>query len=78
MLGQSTLQGTQDFKPVNPKGNQLYQPWMFIRRTIADAEAEAPIFWPPDVKSQLIRKDPDAGKDWRQKEKEMAEDEMVG
>ena len=45
-------------KPVNPKGNQ---PWIFIGRT--DAEAKAPIFWPPDVKSQLIRKDSDAGKD---------------
>ena len=45
---------------------------MFFGRT--DAEAEAPIFWPPDVKSQLIGKDPDAGKDWRPKEKEVAED----
>ena len=42
-----------------------------------DAEAEAPVLWPPDVKSPLIRKDPDAGKDWRQEEKEEAEDEMV-
>ena len=55
--------------PVHPKGNQS---WIFIGRT--DAEAEAPILWPPDVKSQLIRKDPDAGKDWRQKEKGMTED----
>ena len=54
-------------KPVNPKENQS---WIFIGRT--DAGAEAPI-----AKSQLIRKDPDAGKDWRQKEKGMAEDEMV-
>ena len=59
-------------KPVNLKGNQL---WIFIRWT--DAEAEAPILLPPDVKSQLIGKDPDAGKDWRQKEKGMAENEMV-
>ena len=44
----------------------------------ADAEAEAPILWPPDTKSQLIAKDPDAGKDWRQEEKVMTEDEMVG
>ena len=51
------------------------QPWIFIGRT--DAEAEAPTLWPPDAKSQLIRKDPDAGKDWRQKEKVVAEDEMV-
>ena len=59
-------------KPVNPKGNQ---PWILIGRT--DAEAEAPILWSPDIKSQLIWKDPDAGKDWRQKEKGAAEDEMV-
>ena len=58
-------------KLVNPKENQL---WIFIGRT--DAEAEAPILWPPDVKSQLIGEDPGARKDWRQKEKGMAEDEM--
>ena len=52
-------------KPVNPKGNQ---PWIFIGRT--DAETEAPILWPPDVKSQFIGKDPDAEKDWRQEERE--------
>ena len=57
---------------VNPKGNQS---WIFIGRT--DAEAEVPIFWPPDAKSWLIGKDPDAGKDWSQKEKGVAEDEMV-
>ena len=51
------------------------QSWIFIGKT--DAEAEAPVLWPPDVKSKLIRKDPDAGKDWRQK-KGMTEDEMVG
>ena len=51
-------------KPVNPKGNQS---WTFIGR--ADAEVEAPTLWPPDVKSWLIRKDPDAGKDWKQEEK---------
>ena len=62
-------------KPVNAKGNQ---PWIFIRRTDADAEAEAPILWPPDAKSRLIRKDPDAEKDWRQEEKGAPEDEMVG
>ena len=62
----------QEIKPVNPKGNQ---PWIFVGRT--DAEAEAPVLWPPDAKSWLIGKDPDAGKDWRQKEK-AAEDEMVG
>ena len=45
---------------------------------MTDAEAEAPILWPPDVKNWLIRKDPDVGKDWRQEEKGMTEDEMVG
>ena len=62
---------SKELKPVHPKGNQ---PWIFIERT--DAEAEAPILWPPDVKSQLIGKDPDAGKGWRQEEKGMTEDEI--
>ena len=62
----------KEIKPVNPKGDQS---WIFIGRT--DAEAEAPILWPPDVKNWLIGKDPDAGQDWRQ-EKGMTEDEMVG
>ena len=52
------------------------QSWVFIRRT--DAEAEAPIFWPPDMKSQLITKDSDAGEDWRQEEKGTTKDEMIG
>ena len=65
--------GCKKIKPVNPKGNQS---WIFIGRT--DAEAETPILWPSDVKNWLIGKDPDAGKDWRQEEKEMIEDEMVG
>ena len=64
---------SKEIKPVNPKGNQ---PWIFIGK--ADAEAEALIFWPPDAKSQLTGKDPDPGKDWGQEEKGMAEDEMVG
>ena len=59
-------------KPVSPKGNQF---WIFIGRT--DAEAETPILWPPDAKNRLTGKDPDAGKDWRQEEKGMTEDEMV-
>ena len=63
----------KEIKPVNPKRNQ---PWKFIERT--DAEAEAPILWPCDVKRQLIRKDPDAWKDWEQEEKRAAEDEMFG
>ena len=62
----------KEIKPVNPKGNHS---WIFIGRT--DAEAEAPILWPPDEESRLIGKDPDAGKDWRQEEKWAAEDEMV-
>ena len=55
------------------KGNQS---WIFIVKT--DAEAETPILWPPHAKNWLIWKDPDAGKDWRQEEKGMTEDEMVG
>ena len=63
--------GLKEIQQVNPKGNQS---WISIGRT--DAEAEAPIVWPPDAKNWLIRKDPDAVKDWRQ-EKGMTEDEMV-
>ena len=62
---------SKEIKPVNPKGNQ---PWIFIGRT--DADAEAPILWPPDVKSQLNGKDYDAGKDWGQEEKGAEEVEM--
>ena len=62
----------KEIKPVNPNVNQS---WIFIGRT--DAEAEAAILWPPDAKNWLIGKDPDAGKDWRQEEKGMTEDEMV-
>ena len=65
--------GCKEIQSVNPKGNQS---WIFIGGT--DAEAEAPILGPPDEKSWLVRKDPDAGKDWRQEEKETTEDEMVG
>ena len=64
---------SREIKPVNPKGNQF---WIFIGRT--DAEAEAPIIWPPDVKNWLLRKEKAGGKDWRQEEKGMTEDEMVG
>ena len=63
MVLEETLENpldTKDFKPVNPKGNQ---PWIFIGRT----DAEVPIVWPPDAKSQVIGKDHDAGKDWRQR-----------
>ena len=62
----------KEIKPVNPQGNQS---WIFFGRT--DAEAETPILWPPDVKNWLIGKDPDAGKDWKEEEKGMTEEEMV-
>ena len=64
---------SKEIKPINPKGNQS---WIVIGRT--DAEAGAPILWPPDVKNWLTRKDSEAGKDWRQEEKRMTEDEMAG
>ena len=73
---EKTLESPLDCKeiqPVHPKGNYT---WMFIGRT--DVEAETPIFWPPDAKSWLTGKDPDAGEDWGQEEKGMTEDEMVG
>ena len=73
---EKTLESPLDYKeiqPVHPKGNQS---WVFTGRT--DAEAETPTFWPPDAKSWLTGKDPDAGKDWGQEEKEITEDEMVG
>ena len=63
---------SKEIKPVNPKGNQ---PWIFIERM--DAKAEAPVPWTPDVKNQLTGEDPDGTKDWRQREKQAAEDEMV-
>jgi len=73
---EKTLENPLDCKeiqPVNPKGNQ---PWIFIGRT--DAEAETPILWPLDAKNWLIGKDPDTDKDWRQEEKGIRKDEMVG
>ena len=73
---EKTLEIPLDFKeiqPVHPNGNQFQ---ISIGRT--DVEAETPILWPPDVKSWLIWKDPDAGKDWGQEEKGMIEDELVG
>ena len=63
----------EEIQLIHPEGNQS---WIFIGRT--DAEAETPIFWPPDVTKWLIGKDPDAGKDWRPKKKGMKEDQMVG
>ena len=76
MVLEKTLESPFDCKeiqPVHPNGNKS---WIFIGRT--DAEAKAPILWPPDAKNWLIGKDPDAGKDWRWEEKGMTEDEMVG
>ena len=61
---------SKEIKPVHPKGNQ---PWIFIEWT----DAEVPVLWPSEVKSGIIGKDPHAGKDWGQEEKEAAEDEMV-
>ena len=63
----------KEIRPDHPKGNQS---WIFIGRT--DAAAETPILWLPNAKNRLIGKDPDAGQDWRQEEKGMTEDEMVG
>ena len=76
MVLEKTLENpldSKEIKTVNPKGNQ---PWIFIGRT--NAEAEAPILWLPDKKNQLTGKDPDAGKDWGREEEETAEDEIVG
>ena len=76
MVLQKTLESPLDnkkIKTVNDKGNQ---PWIFTGRT--DAKAKAPTLWPPDVKNWLLGKHPDAGKDWRQEEKGITEDKMVG
>ena len=76
MVLEKTLESPLDCKeiqPVHPKG---YQSWVFTVGT--DVEAETPILWPPDTKSWLLRKDPDAGKDWGQEEKGTTGDEMVG
>ena len=68
---ESPLDG-KEIQPVNQKGNQF---WIFIGRT--EAETESPVLWPPDAKCRLIGKDPDAGKDWRQEEKGMTEDDWM-
>ena len=73
---EKTLQSSLDWKEIQPVHAKANQSWLFIGRT--DAEAEAPILWPPDAKNWLVGKDPDAGKDWRQEEKGTTEDEMVG
>ena len=66
------LRDCKEIRPVSLKGNW---PWIFIERTVT--EAEAPILWPPDVKNLLIGKDPGAGKNWEQEEKEVTKDEMI-
>jgi len=73
---EKTLESPLDCKEIQPVHSKGDQSWVFIGRTAA--EAETPILWPPDVKSWLIGKAPDAGKDWRQEEKGTTEDEMVG
>ena len=73
---EKTLESALDCKEIQPVHHKVNQSWVFIGRT--DVEAETPILWPPDAKSWLIWKDPDAGKDWGQEEKGMTEDEMVG
>ena len=72
---EKTLESPLDCKEIQPVHHKWNRSWMFIGR--ADAKAEAPILWPPDVKNWLTGKDPDAGKDWRQEEKGTTEDEMV-
>ena len=64
---------SKEIQPVHPEGGKF---WVFIVRT--NVEAETPVLWPPDAKSRLIGKDPDAGRDWGQEEKGMTEDEMAG
>ena len=73
---EKTLESPLDCKEIQPVHSKGDQSWVFIGRT--DAEAEIPILWPPHVKSWIIWKDPDVGKDWRQEEKGTTEDEMVG
>ena len=73
---EKTLESPLDCKEIQPVHSEGDQPWVLIGGT--DVEAETPILWPPDVKNWLIGKDPDGGKEWRQEEKGMIEDEMVG
>ena len=72
---EKTFESSLDYKEIQPVHSED-QPWDFFGGN--DAEAEAPVLWPPDAKKWLIWKDPDAGKDWMQEEKEMTEDEMHG
>ena len=76
MVLEKTLESPLDCKEIQPAHSKGNQSWLFIGRT--DAEAETPVLWPPDAKSCLFGKDPDAGWDWGQEEKGMTEDEMAG
>ena len=76
MVLEKTVKSPLACKEIQPVHSEGDQSWVFFGRT--DAKAETPVLWPPDVKSWLIWKDPDAGKDWRWEEKGMTEDEMVG
>ena len=76
MVLEKTLEGPLDGKEIQPVHSEGDQPWDFFGRT--DAKAETPVLWPPDVKSWLIGKDSDAGRDWRQEKKGTTEDEMAG
>ena len=76
MVLEKALESSLDCKKIQPVHSKGDQTWVFIGR--ADVEAETPILWPPHVKSGLIGKDPNAGKDWEQEEKGMTEDEMAG
>ena len=75
---EKTLESPLDCKEIQPVHSKGNQSWIFIGRTDAEAEAEALTLWPPDAKNWLIWKDPDVGKDWRQEEKGITADEMVG
>ena len=75
MVLEKTLESPLDWKEIQPVHSEGDQSWVFIGRT--DAEAETPILWPPDGKSWLVGRDPDAGRDWGQEEKGMTEDEMA-
>ena len=76
MVLEKTLESPLDFKEIQPVHSKGDQSWVFTGRT--DVEAEAPILWPPDAKSRLIGKDPDAGRVWGQEKKGTTEDEMAG
>ena len=76
MVLEKAVESTLDYKDSQLVNSKRNQSWIFIGRT--DAETEAPMLWPPDMKSRLIGKDPDAGKYWRQEEKGMTEDDMAG